>query len=127
MRKGTGDRLVNGGDFDASGEDIDRSFVAQTDCWDELRRVALTAAQVELYDLPPQPGKKADSRAAGFIARHGRLVQVELDAPPPDALRALYAEEIAEFWDGAAMKESLAREAGRRSETPETESPAMNR
>ena len=75
---------------------------ARTDCWDEVRRVALTAAQVEQYALPPQPGKETDSRARGFVERHGRLVQVELDALPPDILRTLYAEAIAEFWNAAA-------------------------
>ena len=63
--------LLYAGDHDPSGEDIDRDFIARTDCWDEVRRVALTAAQVEQYALPPQPGKETDSRAAGFIERHG--------------------------------------------------------
>ena len=79
--------LLYAGDHDPSGEDIDRDFTARTDCWDEVRRVALTAAQVEQYALPPQPGKDTDSRARGFVERHGRLVQVELDALPPDVLR----------------------------------------
>ena len=83
--------LLYAGDHDPSGEDIDRDFIARTDCWDEVRRVALTAAQVEQYALPPQPGKETDSRAAGFVERHGRLVQVELDALPPDVLRDLFA------------------------------------
>ncbi|MGH9324390.1 MAG: hypothetical protein ACRD3V_31455 [Vicinamibacteria bacterium] len=68
--------LLYAGDHDPSGEDIDRDFVSRTGCWSEVRRVALTAAQVEEYNLPPQAGKTTDSRAAGFIARHGRLVQV---------------------------------------------------
>ncbi len=106
--------LLYGGDFDASGEDIDRDFIARTDCWDEVRRVALTPAQVEQYGLPPLPGKETDSRAAGFRARHGRLVQVELDALPPDILQALYLQALAEFWDDAAYETVLAREAEER-------------
>ena len=81
---------------------------------DEVRRVALTSEQVERYALPPQPGKDTDSRAAGFIARHGRLVQVELDALPPDVLRALYADAIAEFWNDDAHEAALEREAAER-------------
>jgi len=108
--------LLYGGDFDASGEDIDRNFVTQTDCWDEVRRVALTRTQVAEYDLPPQPGKELDSRAAGFVARHGALVQVELDALPPDILRDLFHEEIAEYWDDEAYQLVLAREAEEREE-----------
>ena len=106
--------LLYAGDHDPSGEDIDRDFTARTDCWDEVRRVALTAAQVTQYALPPQPGKDTDSRAAGFIARHGRLVQVELDALPPDVLRTLYANAIADFWNNDAYDAALEREARER-------------
>lgn len=102
--------LLYAGDHDPSGEDIDRDFCTRTDCWAEVRRVALTAGQVEQYGLPPQPGKELDSRAAGFIARHGRLVQVELDALPPNILRRLYADAIAEFWNAEAHQHALARE-----------------
>ncbi len=106
--------LLYAGDHDPSGEDIDRDFIAKTDCWEAVRRVALTAAQVEQYALPPQPGKERDSRARGFVERYGRLVQVELDALPPDILRALFAEAIAEFWDDDAYQESLRGEAADR-------------
>jgi hypothetical protein len=106
--------LLYAGDHDPSGEDIDRDFTARTDCWDEVRRVALTAAQVEEYALPPQPGKELDSRARGFVERHGRLVQVELDALPPEVLRTLYAEAIAAFWNGAAHEQAVEREAAER-------------
>lgn len=106
--------LLYAGDFDPSGEDIDRDFTARTDCWDEVRRVALTAAQVEQYELPPQPGKETDSRARGFVERHGRLVQVELDALPPDTLQALYTEALSEFWDSDAFEAAMSREAEER-------------
>jgi hypothetical protein len=102
--------LLYAGDHDPSGEDIDRDFVARTGCWDEVRRVALSADQVARYNLPPQPGKEADSRAAGFIARHGRLVQVELDALDPAVLRELYTEALAGFWLDAAYQKALKRE-----------------
>jgi hypothetical protein len=102
--------LLYAGDFDPSGEDIDRDFTARTGCWDEVRRVALTAEQVAQYGLPPQLGKATDSRAAGFLARHGRLVQVELDALPPDILHQLYAEAIADFWRDDAYQAALTRE-----------------
>ena len=56
--------LLYAGDFDPSGEDIDRDFTQRTDCWYEVRRIALNVAQVTEYELPPQPGKTSDSRAA---------------------------------------------------------------
>jgi hypothetical protein len=106
--------LLYAGDHDASGEDIDRDFTARTGCWWKVRRVALTATQVRQYALPPQPGKETDSRARGFVARHGKLVQVELDALPPDVLRTLYTDAIAAFWNDDAYRQALAREATER-------------
>jgi hypothetical protein len=97
--------LLYGGDFDPSGEDILRDFLDRSQAFEEVRRVALTAEQVEEYGLPPQLGKATDSRAAAFVARHGRLVQVELDALPPDVLRSLFEESVAEFWDVSTFEQ----------------------
>lgn len=102
--------LLYAGDHDPSGEDIDRDFCARTGCFDRVVRVALTYEQVREYDLPPQPGKSTDSRAGGFMARHGELVQVELDALPPEVLRSLYETALAPWWDVSAYREVLARE-----------------
>ena len=85
-------KFIYCGDFDPTGEDIPRAFEANTGL--ELRRVALTAEQVDEYGLPPAPGKTSDSRAAGFVARHGDLVQVELEALDPADLRELLAAEL---------------------------------
>lgn len=91
--------LLYAGDFDPSGMDIDRDFGERTGCFAEVVRVALDAEQVATYNLPPQMGKRTDSRAAGFVAKHGALVQVELDALPPDRLRQLYEDALAPYWD----------------------------
>ncbi|MBQ0902679.1 hypothetical protein [Micromonospora sp. U21] len=106
--------LLYAGDHDPSGEDIDRDFTARTDCWQEVRRVALSAEQVRQYRLPPNPGKAEDSRAGAFVARHGELVQVELDALDPADLRQLFTAAIAEFWDTSAYESAIAREAADR-------------
>jgi len=98
------------GDFDPSGEDIDRDFAARTGCWDKVVRVALNAEQVQQYSLPPNPGKSTDSRAGGFVQRHGQLVQVELDALDPTALRTLLQDALNEFWDTSAYQSVLAQE-----------------
>jgi len=102
--------LLYAGDHDPSGEDIDRDFKARTDCWAEVRRVALTAGQVRAYDLPVNPGKSADSRAAGFTARHGELCQVEIDALDPPDLRSLFTEALDPWWDTSAHEAALSRE-----------------
>lgn len=91
--------LIYAGDFDPSGEDIDRDFTERTNCWDEYHRIALLPEHIEEYDLPPAMGKSTDSRASQFIAKHGELVQVELDALPPDDLRNLYWQAIEPYWD----------------------------
>lgn len=92
--------LLYAGDFDPSGEDIDRDFTERSNgVFDDVVRVALSAEQVESYGLPENPGKATDARAAGFVDRHGRLVQVELDALDPNVLEQLYADAIEPYWD----------------------------
>jgi hypothetical protein len=102
--------LLYAGDFDPTGEDIDRDFVERVDAFAVVRRIALNADQVDEYRLPSAPGKETDSRAAAFVARHGRLLQVELDALDPDGLRGLYADAIRDHSDDDAYQESLDRE-----------------
>ena len=102
--------LLYAGDYDPSGEDIDRDFTQRTDCWDKVIRIALSAGQVQQYNLPPNPGKTTDSRAAGFIERHGELVQVELDALPPETMRSLFQAAIDQFWDTSIYEAVMARE-----------------
>jgi hypothetical protein len=107
--------LLYAGDFDPSGEDIDRDFTARSGCWSEVVRVALSTEQVRDYRLPVNPGKATDSRAAGFVERHGALMQVELDALDPADLQALYQAAIDRYWDTSAYESVLGQErAGRR-------------
>ena len=80
----------------------------------EVRRLALDWSQVVAHDLPPQLGKATSSRAATFVERHGRLVQVELEALPPDVLRELYAEAVADYWDDDAYRAVVEREQAER-------------
>jgi hypothetical protein len=79
--------VLYAGDFDATGEDIVHNFEVQltargVENW-TLERVALTDEQVAEYDLPEAEGKKTDPRAAAFAERHGKLVQVEVEALDP--------------------------------------------
>lgn len=102
--------LIYAGDFDPSGEDIDRDFEKRTACWDCVHRVALLPEQINQYNLPPAMGKASDSRAKDFVAKHGRLIQVELDALPPPTLRGLYAEVIDRYWDNEQYELVMAQE-----------------
>jgi hypothetical protein len=111
--------LLYAGDFDPSGEDILRDFLIRSYCFDEVERVALDWEQVIAHNLPPQMGKATDSRAAAFEARHGRLVQVELDALPPVTLRDLYMEAANQYFDADVFEAVLAREAEERKQLGE--------
>lgn len=102
--------LIYAGDFDPSGEDIERDFLARADCFEENVRIALTPQQIIDYSLPPLPGKSTDSRAAAFTRKHGQLMQVELDALDPNDLHGLYESAIADYWDHDTWQESYDRE-----------------
>jgi hypothetical protein len=103
--------LVYAGDYDPSGVDIIRDFLARAGArLAEVRRVALDWSQVVEHGLPPQLGKATDSRAASFEKREGRLVQVELEALAPTILRDLYQSAISDYWDADAHRDVLARE-----------------
>ena len=107
--------MLYAGDFDPTGEDIPRDLSERIDGV-QVKRIALTAEQVERFDLPPQPGKRTDSRSARFELEHGRLVQVELDALPPDDLRGLYEAELAGLWDKSRYERVCAHEDDERGE-----------
>lgn len=111
--------LIYGGDFDADGEDIERDFVERTKCFDEVVRVALTPDQIEEFNLPPQPGKWSSARSKGFVEKYSHLfesvygydlVQIELDAIPPEDLRKIYTDAIDEFFDYDKYKEVVKHE-----------------
>ncbi|MGI8615290.1 MAG: hypothetical protein ACR2L4_00685 [Actinomycetota bacterium] len=102
--------LLYAGDFDPSGEDILRDAIDRIGDFDKVVRVALTPDQVESYNLPEMLGKATDTRAGRFVATHGRLVQVELDALDPSDLKELYETELARFWDRSTYEAVLERE-----------------
>jgi len=110
QRQGRPSVLLYAGDFDPSGEDIPRDFAERVKCFDVVERIALTPEQVDEYELPVAMGKETDSRAKSFAAKHGKLVQVELDALAPDVLRRLYEDAIARFLDVSTMLEVIDRE-----------------
>lgn len=118
--------LIYAGDFDASGMDIGRNFVAQTDCWQQVIRIGLDEQRIEEHGLPVLEGKATDSRAPRFIDAHPRIhgrydfgrdskgrripVQVELDAVDPPELRRMYLGAMAPFWDTSVFEDVLSQE-----------------
>lgn len=111
------------GDHDPSGIDMTRDITERLhlflagDGFDpdrlEVLRIALNRDQVDQYNPPPNPAKITDSRADGYIRRHGQS-SWELDALEPAVLRALIQSYIRPLideptWDARVQFE---RDAG---------------
>ncbi|MFD0271077.1 hypothetical protein ACFVGY_31595 [Streptomyces sp. NPDC127106] len=106
--------LLYVGDFDASGADIERDWVARTACWTRVERVLLTHDQVRAYDLPAAAGKAGDPRWAGFARRYGldpaQPVQWEVEALDPAELQRLVLNAVAPHVDQAVLNDVIAEE-----------------
>jgi hypothetical protein len=93
------------GDLDPSGEDMVRSLRERLEffeCRPEVVKCALTLQDMERYDLPPNCAKHTDTRREAFVATFGNL-SVELDALPPDVLRARLIKEVESRMDLKAL------------------------
>jgi hypothetical protein len=87
------------GDHDPSGLDIPRSVeegIREFAPWADLHfeRVAVTPEQIVEWQLPTRPTKRTDTRSKGFIGE-----SVEVDAIPPEELRRLVDDSIAQHID----------------------------
>lgn len=114
-RMGSGEdaSILYFGDFDPSGEDMARSLEERLsffDCHPEIVKCALTADDITRYNLPPDPAKRTDTRAAEFMAKHGD-VSVELDALPGAVLRQRIRQEIETRLDLNALADVRRQEA----------------
>lgn len=79
----------------------------------EVNRLALNMDQVEQYDLPENPAKASDGRAAKYIAEHGES-SWELDALSPKVIDDLIHEAIKSYVDQERWEATLALECDRR-------------
>ena len=114
------------GDSDPSGIDITRvvekgirEFAPDAEI--HFERVAVTQEQIRRWKLPTRPTKKKDSRSKNFTGK-----SVEVDAIPPDLLRALAREKIEQHIDRAALARLKSNEQAER-ETMERISEAWNK
>lgn len=89
----------------------------ETQGWDrmlEVRRMALTWAQVQQYGPPPNPAKDTDARFAKYLEKHGDE-SWELDALEPTLLADLVrieieAERDVDAWNVAVGEQERRRE-----------------
>jgi hypothetical protein len=94
------------GDHDPSGEDMVRDIrdrLIEFGAAVDVRKLALTMAQIRRWNPPPNPAKLTDSRAAAYIARHGDQ-SWELDALPPRELNRLIEVAFREVVDASLMQ-----------------------
>jgi hypothetical protein len=75
----------------------------------EIKPIALTKKQIDLYEPPPNPAKLSDTRAAKFVQNHG-YESWEVDALRPEILNQLLHDEITDllnmdFYNGILLSE----------------------
>lgn len=75
----------------------------------EVIPIALTRAQIQQYNPPPNPAKKTDPRAKDFIKEHGST-SWEVDALRPEVLNAILELAIGERINMLMYKEIVDRE-----------------
>jgi hypothetical protein len=112
--------LIYLGDHDPSGLDMTRDIRERLNLLlgtpvklsfeVEVVRIALTRAQVDEYDPPPNPAKMSDARFAKYKDEHGDE-SWELDALQPSVLvemieRTIDAEIDERTWSGAILEEN---------------------
>lgn len=90
-------------DFDPTGLDIFRNFkqhINTTFGLDvELVRMAITKEQITKYNIPSMPTKKSNSLSDKWIAEHGDVSCVELDAIDPPDLTQIILDDIDVYYD----------------------------
>lgn len=105
------------GDHDPSGKDMTRDIDDRLALFIgpivDVRRIALNIDQVEQHDLPPNPTKVTDSRAAKYIDEFGNDCW-ELDALKPTVIHDLIEDEILSIRDDKKWQAKVKVEAGHR-------------
>ena len=111
------------GDFDPSGEDMDRhmqqSFATLgLNNTINFQRIAVTKEQIEKFHLPPIPDNQEtlakvsnDTRLDKFKEKYGKLYVVELDALlaiVPEEFKSLVQKSVDRFFNQAIYDEMLA-------------------
>lgn len=100
------------GDFDPSGENIEDNIKEKLRIYGlsgfDFKRIAIDESHISKFRLPQKPDAitmdklNRDPRSASFKERHGRLVQVELDALQayaPDEFKTMIIESVDSLFD----------------------------
>jgi hypothetical protein len=100
------------GDHDPSGEDMVRDVRERLELFcagheaeaPDVVKVGLTMSQVQEYNPPPNPAKMSDSRAEGYVAKHGAF-SWEVDALDPATLNQIVTGAVRALLDEGKMDE----------------------
>ena len=93
--------IIHLGDHDPSGLDMTRDIQERLQLFGatvKVHRIALTMAQVQQYNPPPNPAKTTDTRFKQYISQYGGE-SWELDALEPDLLAGLIHDTITQYLD----------------------------
>lgn len=99
MANGQETLILHLGDHDPSGIDMTRDIQDRLAMFSgftanlEVKRIALTMAQIREQNPPPNPAKVTDSRYEGYLAQYGRE-SWELDALEPQFIADLINDEV---------------------------------
>lgn len=103
------------GDHDPSGCEMLRDIQRRVELFGGLsdkidfQRIALNMDQIEEFNPPPNPAKKTDTRAKGYIKKYGPI-SWELDALDPATLTGLIQTTIEKYLDLDLFNERMTRE-----------------
>lgn len=113
VRRGQVPIVFHLGDHDPSGMDMTRDITEQLETFCGVRvvvqRLALSMAQVEEWNPPPNPAKTTDSRFAAYEQQFGNE-SWELDALSPETIHGLIRDAVDRVRDEAKWLESLEQE-----------------
>ena len=104
------------GDLDPEGEDIERNFKEQATRlgvgFHHWERLTVLPSQITPFGLVPNPGKTTSSRAKGFIAKYGRLFQIEVEAVDPRRLETLITNALTNptWFNDTALRASMRKQ-----------------
>ncbi len=120
--------IIHLGDHDPSGIDMSRDIEKRMelfitahmseDTFHEnftFERIALNMPQIEDFNPPPNPAKLTDTRAKGYIKKHGTRSSWELDALEPAYIEEIITDSVIALrneveWKKVKRKEQKSRD-----------------
>jgi hypothetical protein len=103
------------GDLDPAGEQI-QDHINEFTMFDEVVRIGLTKEQADGWGLAENTDPDVASKLTRhpgrnpFMAKYGRLFQIEVDAIEPDRLQRVVLDAVGYYWDRSEYNAVLTQE-----------------